>query len=215
MSAPREKVTDVPDDDLPATGADTLRRGLRVLARGMRDEPGMFSLAVAGSAVYGIGTAASGWWLGHLTQTVLAPAFAAHHITRQQLLYVVGTLAGIALATSIGVVGRRAAGGATMYRLQARYRRRGHAPVPAAAAVLAPPAPRRASCCPTPTPTSRPTWQVFAPLPMALGVLVMLVVAAVAMVARRPGARRWSGCCVVPAGLRRQRRVPAPDVARA
>ena len=172
----------MPDDDLPATGADTLRRGLRVLARGMRDEPGMFSLAVAGSAVYGIGTAASGWWLGHLTQTVLAPAFAAHHITRQQLLYVVGTLAGIALATSIGVVGRRAAGGATMYRLQARYRRavtRQYLRLPLSWHHRHPAGQLLSNA----NADVEATWQVMAPLPMALGVLVMIVVAAGAMLA--------------------------------
>src|SRR5437763_12630248 len=105
LSAPREMVAGVPDDDLPATGADTLRRGLRVLARGIRDEPRMFGLAVAGSALYGAGTAGSGWLLGRLTQRVLAPAFAAGHVTASQLAFVTGVLAGVALLTSIGVAG--------------------------------------------------------------------------------------------------------------
>ena len=115
----------MPDDlaTRSVTGSDTLRRGVRVLGRGMRDEPGMFALAVAGSAVYGLGVAGSGWLLGRLTQSVLAPAFAAGAITAGQLAYVTGTLALVALVTSIGVVGRRAAGGAVTYRMQARYRR--------------------------------------------------------------------------------------------
>src|ERR671939_1647070 len=115
LSAPREMVTGMPGDDLPATGADTLRRGLRVLARGIRDEPRMFALAVAGSALYGAGTASSGWLLGRLTQSVLAPAFAAGRIAAGQLAFVTGALAGVALLTSIGVAGRRAAGGAVTY----------------------------------------------------------------------------------------------------
>src|SRR3954469_23878561 len=145
-------------DDLttgPVTGADTLRRGARVLWRGIRDEPVMFALAVVGSAVYGAGTAGAGWLLRHLTQTVLAPAFSAGHVTGAQLAYVVGSLALVAVLTSVGVVVRRAAAGAVMFRLQARYRRAGTRqylrlplpprppPVPAAAPRLAPPPPRR------------------------------------------------------------------------
>src|SRR3954447_5978884 len=114
----------MPDDltTRPVTGADTLRRGVRVLWRGIQDEPAMFTLAVLGSAVYGAGTAGAGWLLGHLTQTVLAPAFAAGSIPAGRLAYATGLLALVALLTSIGVVARRAAGGALMYRLQARYR---------------------------------------------------------------------------------------------
>src|SRR3954449_6761650 len=108
----------MPDDDLLAdtsvTGADTLRRGVRVLLRGIRDEPRMFALAVVGSALYGAGTAGSGWVLGVLTQRVLAPAFAARHVTTGQIAYVTGVLALVAVLTSIGVVLRRAAAGAVM-----------------------------------------------------------------------------------------------------
>ena len=77
----------MPDDltTRPVTGADTLRRGVPVLWRGIQDEPAMFALAVVGSALYGAGTAGAGWLLGHLTQTVLAPAFAAGHVTGAQL----------------------------------------------------------------------------------------------------------------------------------
>src|SRR5690349_7553384 len=115
----------MPDDltTRPVTGADTLRRGVRVLGRGIRDEPGMFAVAVVGSAVYGVGTAGAGWLLGHLTQTVLAPAFSAGSVPSGQLAYVTGSLALVALLTSVGVVVRRAAAGAVMFRLQARYRR--------------------------------------------------------------------------------------------
>src|SRR4051794_41728795 len=97
-------------DDLTtgaAPGANTLRRGVRVLARGIRDEPGMFTLAVLGSAVYGAGTAGAGWLLGHLTQTVLAPAFSAGEVPPGRIAYATGLLALVAVLTSIGVVGRR------------------------------------------------------------------------------------------------------------
>jgi ATP-binding cassette, subfamily B, bacterial len=175
-------------DDLttgPVTGADTLRRGIRVLARGMRDEPGMFTLAVIGSAIYGTGTAGSGWLLGHLTQTVLAPAFAAGSISAGRLAYAAGLLALVALLTSIGVVARRAAGGATMYRLQARYRRavtRQYLRLPLAWHHRHPAGQLLSNA----NADVEATWQVMAPLPMALGVVVMLIVAAAAMLAADP-----------------------------
>jgi ATP-binding cassette, subfamily B, bacterial len=172
----------MPDDDLPATGADTLRRGGRVLARGIRDEPRMFGLAVAGSALYGAGTAGSGWLLGRLTQSVLAPAFATGSVTGAQLALATGSLAVVAVLTSIGVAARRAAGGAVMYRLQARYRRavtRQYLRLPLAWHHRHPAGQLLSNA----NADVEATWQVMAPLPMALGVVVMLVVAAAAMLA--------------------------------
>ena len=185
----------MPDDlaTRSVTGSDTLRRGVRVLGRGMRDEPGMFALAVAGSAVYGLGVAGSGWLLGRLTQSVLAPAFAAGAITAGQLAYVTGTLALVALVTSIGVVGRRAAGGAVTYRLQARYRRavtRQYLRLPLAWHHRHPAGQLLSNA----NADVEATWQVFSPLPMALGVVVMLVVAACRDGRGRPAARRASAC---------------------
>jgi ABC-type multidrug transport system fused ATPase/permease subunit len=164
---------------------DVLRRGLRVLGIGIRAEPRMFALSVVGSALYGVGTAASGWVLGRVTQTILAPAFAAGRVTGGQLLDAAGPLALVALVTSIGVIGRRAAGGATMFRLQARYRRaitRQYLRLPLAWHHRHP----TGRLLSTANSDVEATWQVFAPLPMSLGVLVMIVVGAVAMVAADP-----------------------------
>jgi ATP-binding cassette subfamily B protein len=175
----------VPDEDLPATGTDTMRRGLRIVWRGIRDEPGMFSIAVAGSAVYGIGTAGAGWVLGRLVQNVLTPAFATRSITAAQMVLAVGSLALVAMLTAAGVVARRAAGGATMYRLQARYRRavtRQYLRLPLSWHHRHPAGQLLSNA----NADVEATWMVMAPLPMALGVIVMVVVAAVAMVAADP-----------------------------
>jgi len=159
-----------------------LRRGLAVVARGVRDEPGVFALSVLGSVIYGTGTAGGGWLLGRVTDQVIAPAFAAGQVSGRRLLGAVGVLAAVAGVTAVGVVVRRAAAGITMYRLQARYRRR---------------LTRRFLRLPLSWHHRHPTgellsianadveatWQVFAPLPMSLGVAVMLLVAAAAMVA--------------------------------
>jgi ABC-type multidrug transport system fused ATPase/permease subunit len=163
----------------------TVIRGLRVVWMGIRQEPGIFSLAVIGSALYGIGTAGGGWLLGRLTNQVLAPAFIAGRISSHDLWRTGGVLAAVAVVTSIGVVGRRAAAGVTMYRLQARYRRaltRQYLELPLewhhrhpAGLLLS-----------NANADVEAMWQVMAPLPMALGVIVMLVVAAVAMILADP-----------------------------
>src|SRR3954454_4457009 len=177
----------MPDDltTRPVTGADTLRRGVRVLWRGIRDEPVMFALAVVGSAVYGAGTAGAGWLLGYLTKTVLAPAFSAGHVTGAQLAYVVGSLALVAVLTAVGVVVRRAAAGAGMFRLQAGSRRavtRQYLRLPLAWHHRHPAGQLLSNA----NADVEAVWQVFAPLPMAIGVVVMLIVAAAAMLAADP-----------------------------
>ena len=165
--------------------SDLLRRGLRVVRTGIREEPRIFAVAVVGSALYGVGTAASGWVLGRLTEQVLTPAFAARHVTGRQLATATGTLALVALLTSVGVVVRRAAGGAVMYRLQARYRRRltrQYLRLPLAWHHRHP----TGRLLSTANADAEATWMVFAPLPMSLGVFVMLAVGAAAMIAADP-----------------------------
>ena len=173
------------DDETRDDATQVWQAGLRVIGRGVRAEPRLFALSVLGSAAYGIGTVGAGWVLGRVTDRVLAPAFRAGHIATADLWSALLPLAGVALLTAVGVVGRRAVGGTTMFRLQARDRRavtRAFLDVPlawhqrhATGTLLA-----RA------TSDVEATWNVFAPLPMSLGVLVMIVVAAVAMVAADP-----------------------------
>lgn len=171
-------------DDVPDR-RDTVRRGLRVVGRGIRDEPGIFAWAVVGSAVYGIGVAGGGWVLGRVTDSVLAPAFAAGRVTGGQVVEASGALALVALLTATGVVVRRAAAGITMYRLQARYRRavtRQYLRLPLAWHHRHPAGQLLSNA----NADVEATWAVFAPLPMSLGVAVMLLVAGVAMVAADP-----------------------------
>jgi ATP-binding cassette subfamily B protein len=164
---------------------DTVIRGLRVVWMGVRQEPWIFTVSVIGSALYGAGTAGGGWLLGRLTDSTIAPAFAAGAISAGDLARTGAVLAGVALLTAIGVVARRAAAGITMYRLQARYRRaltrqylrlplEWHHRHPAGLLLSNANADVEA------------TWQVMAPLPMAIGVIVMLFVAAVAMIFADP-----------------------------
>jgi ATP-binding cassette, subfamily B, bacterial len=169
----------------PTASGPVLRQGTRVVWHGIRQEPGIFAWAVVGSAVYGAGTAGSGWVLGRLTDSVLAPAFTSGRITAARLGLAVGAIAVVALLTSVGVVVRRAAAGITMYRLQARYRRavtRQYLQLPLSWHHAHPTGELLSNA----NADVEATWQVFAPLPMSLGVLVMLVVGSVAMLAADP-----------------------------
>jgi ABC-type multidrug transport system fused ATPase/permease subunit len=160
-------------------------RGLRVVATGARQEPWTFGAAVLGSALYGAGTAGSGWLLGWITDHILTPAFAAGHIEGGQLARAGGLLSVIAVLTAVGVVGRRAAAGITMYRLQARYRRaltRQYLRLPLEWHHRHPAGQLLSNA----NADVEATWQVFAPLPMALGVIVMLFVAGIAMFVADP-----------------------------
>ena len=187
----------MPGDDLSAAGPHAssdrhdrqhtrvVRRGLRVVWTGIRCEPLMFGAAVAGASVYGAGTVAAGWVLGRVTDRVLVPAFAAHRLTAHQAFVASGSLALVAALTSIGVVVRRAAAGATMYRLMARFRRavtRKYLRLPLSWHHRHPAGQLLSNA----NADVEASWQVFAPLPMSLGVVVMICAAAVAMLLADP-----------------------------
>jgi ATP-binding cassette subfamily B protein len=166
-------------------GAPSMRRGFAVLWVGIRQAPRPFIVAVAGSTLYGVMTAGQAYVLGHIVSSIIEPAFAAHEVSGGQLLRAGGWLALVTVLLVIGVVGRRVAAGHVMFDLGALYRERvtgqylrlplsWHQAHPAGQLLSNANADVEA------------TWNVFAPLPMGLGVIVMLVVAAVAMVLTDP-----------------------------
>ncbi len=182
---------------LAGDDAPSLRRGLSVLAVGIRQAPRPFAVAVAGSTLYGVMTAGQAFVLGKVVAHIVQPAFEARRVTATQLLQAGGWLALVTVLLVIGVVGRRVAAGRVMFDLGAIYRRRvidqyltlplsWHQQHPAGQLLSNANADVEA------------TWNVFAPLPMGLGVIVMLVVAAVAMVLADP-VLALIGLCVFPA----------------
>nr|WP_203433862.1 ABC transporter ATP-binding protein [Jiangella asiatica] len=158
----------------------TLREGLRILVRAMRDEPVILGVAVAGSAVYGIATVAAAEVIGRVTDQVVVPAFRDGETTTRALALAALAIMVTALVKAAGIVVRRYFAGLGQYSLNARYRRRvtrqylrlplswhhrhstGKLLSNANADVEA-------------------TFWPIAPLPFALGVVVMLVFALVSM----------------------------------
>lgn len=167
----------------------TLRRSLTLVWRGIADHPGTFTIAILASALYGAATVASGWLLGRVTDSVIVPGLAGQGDVGATEIWLSGlALAGLAVFTAVTVALRRIYAGIGAFDVQADHRR----------AVT-----RRYLELPMSWHRRRPTGEllshassdaeaaagVFAPVPLAIGVMVMLVLAAGAMLA----ANVWLG----------------------
>ena len=171
----------MPLPTVPDRGSAT-RRGFAVLRVAIHEEPRIFALSVLASILYGGMTVADGWALGRVTDRVIRPAFERGDTTTGALLSIVALFCGIAVLRAIGVVGRRVLAGVMQYRLQATYRQR---------------VTRQYLRLPLEWHHRNPTgqllsnansdvesvWFPIAPLPMAVGVIAMLVFATGAMFA--------------------------------
>jgi ATP-binding cassette, subfamily B, bacterial len=157
-----------------------VRRGLRHVGRAIVEQPGMFTLAVLASSVYGAMTVASAWVIGEITDRVLLPSFADGVTTAAALSLAAAAIIGVALLKIVGILGRRLFAGIMSYRLQADYRRR---------------VTRQYLRLPLSWHQRHPTgqllsnansdveaaWFFVAPLPFAVGALVMIGITVVAL----------------------------------
>ncbi|GAA4961844.1 ABC transporter ATP-binding protein [Kineococcus glutinatus] len=164
----------------------TFTTGMRTMARGAREEPRLFATAIAGSAVYGVGTAAGGWLVGRVTDRVVVPAVTGSAPVSTADVWLAGAaLLAVTVVTAAGVLVRRVWAGAVAFALQARYRRalaRRYLELPLAWH-HAHPAGRLLA---TAGSDVEATWQTMLVLPFALGVVALIAVAGVAMAAADP-----------------------------
>ncbi|QBR90877.1 ABC transporter ATP-binding protein [Nocardioides euryhalodurans] len=158
----------------------TTREGFAVLGVAIRREPGIFALSTVGSVLFGALTVADAWVLGWATDHVVIPAFATGEVDSSLLWAVLALFLGVALLRAVGIVARRLGAGIMQYRMQAHTRR----------AVT-----RQYLSLPMEWHQRHPTgqllsnaysdveaaWGPIAPLPMAVGTLVMMVIAIVQM----------------------------------
>ncbi len=165
----------------PATRA-VLRQGLAVIWSGMRQQRGWVSIAVLGAVLWAGATVATAWAIGYLTETYITPAVQAREVESAALWAIFGLLSLILVVNVIGVILRRVTATIAGFNLQADHRRR---------------VTRQYLRLPLTWHHAHPsgqllsnahsdieaTWQVFNPLPMAIGVIVMLVIAGVQMAA--------------------------------
>ena len=166
---------------MPVDAAPSLRRALRIVWVGVRREPRWFAFAVAGSTLYGVMTVLTAWAIGKVTREQVQPAVEAGHATAHQLWATFGWVAGVVCLNVVGVVIRRIAAGYTMYNVAAQFRRevtRQYLRLPLSWHHRHPSGQLLSNA----NADVEATWNVFAPLPMALGVIVMLIAGIVQMV---------------------------------
>ena len=158
----------------------TTREGFAVLGVGIRREPRIFVVATLGAVLFGVLTVADAWVLGWSTDHVLIPAFENGEIGTDMLVWVFALFLAVALLRAVGIVARRLGGGIMYYRMQSHTRR----------AVT-----RQYLRLPMEWHQRHPTgqllsnaysdveaaWAPIMPLPMALGTIVMMVIAVVQM----------------------------------
>jgi ATP-binding cassette, subfamily B, bacterial len=162
-----------------------LRRGLEVTGVALRGAPRPFTLGITSALVYAAATVAAAVVLGWVTDHVLLAMIADGRVDRRLLVTAVVAVLGVALAKAGGVAGRRLGAYIAQYALQARYRRQ---------------VTRRYLQLPIEWHRRHPTGQLLsnanadveaaffiaAPLPMAVGAVVLLVVTAGALMVTDP-----------------------------
>ncbi|WP_307814001.1 ABC transporter ATP-binding protein [Nocardioides baculatus] len=162
-------------EDAELRGTTTLD-GFRVLWVGVKREPTVFTVATLGAVLFGVLTVADAWVLGWSTQHVLIPAFENGEIGTDLLVWVFVLFMSVAILRAIGIVARRLGGGIMYYRMQSHTRRG---------------VTRQYLALPMEWHQRHPTgqllsnaysdveaaWSPIMPLPMALGTVVMMVVA--------------------------------------
>ena len=161
------------------------RQSILLMARGIREEWRVYALAIGVSALGGAMTVVVSVVLGAATDSVVVPALSGADVSTADVWRAGGALAAAALGLALTVAGRRILAGLGYARLGANHRRAvGH----------------RFLELPLSWHRAQPTGQllahassdaeaataVFNPLPFALGVAVMIVVAAVQLVAVDP-----------------------------
>lgn len=168
--------------DLGAARTDQItRRGFTLLGRGIKEQRFLFWVSVIGSVLFGFMTVADARVLGWATDHVIRPSFEAGDVTEGALIAAIALFMAVAILRALGIVARRLIGGIVYYRLVADYRRK---------------VTRKYLALPMSWHHRHPTgqllsnanadvegaWSVFMPLPMAIGVIAMLVAAIFEMV---------------------------------
>ncbi|MFP3914700.1 MAG: ABC transporter ATP-binding protein [Actinomycetota bacterium] len=167
-------------------GAGGLRgRGWALIRRQLSRAPRQFAFGGVGTILFAAATVASSFVLGWVTDSVLIPAVEAGEVAVSTLVGAALAVMGVSLARGVGITGRRLGAYAAQFRLQARDRTE---------------VTDRYLRLPIEWHRRHPTGQLLsnanadvesaafiaAPLPMAFGVALMLVITAVILVVTDP-----------------------------
>lgn len=175
-------MVDEQGEQRPRSRRSTTAEGFRVLGVAVRREPWVFALSTLGSVLFGLLTVADAWVLGWSTDHVVIPAFENGEIEARMLWAVVALFVGVALLRAVGIVARRLGAGIMQYRMQAHTRRavtRKYLELPMEWHQRHPTGQLLSNA----SSDVEAAWGPIAPFPMALGTVVMMVVAVVQMFA--------------------------------
>jgi ABC-type multidrug transport system fused ATPase/permease subunit len=146
----------------------------------------VFTASTVGSALFGLLTVADAWVLGWSTDHVLLPAFDGGlddgRVGAGLMWAVLGLFVGVAILRAVGIVARRLGAGVMQYRMQAHTRRavtRQYLELPMEWHQRHPTGELLSNA----NSDVEAAWGPIAPLPMALGTVVMMVIAIVQMLA--------------------------------
>lgn len=106
------------------SGAGVMRRGMRLFALCIRGAPGPFALSVIGASVYAGMTIASAVVFGAVTDRVIVPSFRTGDTRGGALLAAAAAIVGVAIIKALGIIARRFFATLMLARVQADYRRR-------------------------------------------------------------------------------------------
>jgi ATP-binding cassette subfamily B protein len=171
--------------DPPSLDVELLGRGRDLIARQLRRAPRQFALGGAGTVLFAVMTIVSSYVIGWITDDILLPAIDAGEIKTVTLVGGAAAVIGVALLRGLGITVRRYGAYSAQYRLQARDRTD---------------VTNRYLQLPIEWHRRHPTGQLLAnvnedveaasfiaaPLPMAFGVIVMIVITAVLLVLTDP-----------------------------
>ncbi|NND01845.1 MAG: ABC transporter ATP-binding protein [Acidimicrobiia bacterium] len=160
-------------------------RGLQLIRRQLSRAPRQFAIGFAGTVVYAVATIGSAYAVGYATDEVLLPAVEAGEVTRASLTLAALLIIGVSAARGLGISLRRFGAYMAQYRLQQRDRTD---------------VTDRYLELPIEWHRRYPTGQLLsnvnadveaasfiaAPLPMAFGVIVMLVITVVLLIFTDP-----------------------------
>lgn len=160
---------------------EVLGRGMKLIGRMLRRAPKEFAIGGTGTILFAIATVASSYVLGWATDEVLLPAVRDGNVTTSILVTAAGAVLGVSLLRGIGITVRRLGAYAALYGLQARDRHD---------------VTDKYLRLPIEWHRRHPTGQLLsnvnadveaasfiaAPLPMAFGVFLMLIITAVLLV---------------------------------
>lgn len=180
-SGPRDRSTFRAADGSTTLTGSRLRRSSALIWRGIRSEPWTYVLAIGTSALFGAATVAVSRVIGAVTDQVVIPALDGDSAAQSDIWMAGLALAAVALTLAISVAGRRIFAGRGVADLQAGHRNavtRQYLQLPMSWLRAHPTGRLLANA----SADVEAATGVFNPMPFALGVVVMILVAGVMLV---------------------------------